>query len=81
MTQEQTILKLLKTGKPFSKAQLKSAVNGTDKSVLGRISDLRASGYAIYTNSTKKGQTYRLGKPRREMVAVCHSLTGTAFFQ
>lgn len=81
MTQEQAILKLLKTGKPFSKTQLKSAVKGTDKSVLGRISDLRANGYAIYTNSTKKGSTYRLGKPSREMVAVCHSLTGLAFFQ
>lgn len=82
LTQHERILNLLKTGRSFTKAQLRKAVNGTDKSVLGRISDLRAEGYAVYSNVNARGtRSYRMGNPSRAMVALAHAVAGPRLFQ
>ena len=81
MTQKDTILSILKSGRQFTVAQLAGLVNGTPKSVLNRIYDLRSEGHAVYRNETKNGKTaYRLGQPSRQMVAVAFAIAGAEAF-
>lgn len=76
------VLSVLKSGRQFTPAQIAGLVNSTEDSVRPRISELRAEGHAIYTNSTKNGKTaYRLGTPSRRMVAAAYAVLGSQAFQ
>jgi biotin operon repressor len=75
------ILKVLKSGRQFTPAQLAGMTGTTEDSIRPRISELRSEGFAIYTNSTKNGKTaYRLGTPSRKMVAAAYHLYGSEAF-
>jgi predicted ArsR family transcriptional regulator len=75
------ILKVLKSGRQFTPSQLAGLAGTTEDSVRPRISELRAEGFAIYTNSTKNGKTaYRMGTPSRKMVAAAYQLHGSDAF-
>lgn len=82
MTHKEAILKILKSGRQFTVAQLAGLINGSDKSVINRIAELRADGYAIYRNETKNGKVaYRLGQPSRLMVAAAFAMAGAEAFK
>lgn len=78
---KEKVLKVLKSGRQFTPAQLAGLVGTTEDSIRPRISELRSEGHAIYTNSTKNGKTaYRLGNPSREMVAAAYAVLGSDAF-
>jgi biotin operon repressor len=82
MNKKQRILKLLESGRSFSVKQLAGLADTTEKSVTGRITELRGEGYAIYLNSAKNGTAqYRLGTPSRNMVRAAHAVFGAQMFQ
>lgn len=75
------ILKVLKSGRQFTPAQLAGMTGTSEDSIRPRISELRSEGFAIYTNSTKNGKTaYRLGTPSRKMVAAAYAMYGSEAF-
>lgn len=75
------ILKVLKSGRQFTPAQLAGLAGTSEDSIRPRISELRSEGFAIYTNSTKNGKTaYRLGTPSRKMVAAAYAMYGSEAF-
>jgi len=75
------ILKMVKSGRTFTPAQLAGLSGTTQESVRARISELRAEGYAIYTNLTKNGKhAYRLGTPSKAMVAASYEMYGVEAF-
>ena len=66
VSQPQKILNFLNTGQARSRLGIQQ--------LPARVSELRAAGYAIYTNVNKAGNTtYRLGTPSRAMVAAAHA--------
>ena len=70
-------MKVLKSERNFTPAQLAGLTNTTEDSIRGRISELRAEGHAIYSNTTKNGKlAYRLGTPSRRMVAAAYATMG-----
>jgi biotin operon repressor len=71
------VLKLLKSGRQFTPAQIAGLTGTTEDSVRPRIMELRSEGYAIYTNTTKNGKmAYKIGTPSREMVAAAYMVHG-----
>ena len=77
VSQPQKIINFLNSGKSLSIAQAKSRLGVTQ--LPARVSELRAAGYAIYTNVNKAGNTtYRLGTPSRAMVSAAHA-AGVSF--
>ena len=77
VSQPVKILNFLKTGQSLSIAQAGSRLGVTQ--LPARVSELRAEGYAIYTNVNKAGNTtYRLGTPSRAMVSAAHA-AGVSF--
>ena len=82
MTQNERILKALKTGASFSPAQLAQIAGTTQHTVRARVSQLRKDGHAVYSNARKTdGKTvYRLGTPSREMVAMAYAVMGSQVF-
>lgn len=82
MNKRDRILKLLQSGRSFSVKQLAGLAGTTEKSVTGRITELRAEGHAIYLNTAKNGAAqYRLGTPSRDMVRAAHAVFGAQLFQ
>ena len=78
---KERVLNILKSGRQFTPAQIAGLTNSKEDSIRPRISELRADGYAVYTNSTKNGKTaYRLGTPSRAMVASAYALHGSDAF-
>jgi hypothetical protein len=78
---KERVLNVLKSGRQFTPAQLAGLTNSKEDSIRPRISELRAEGYAVYTNETKNGKTaYRLGTPSRAMVASAYALHGSEIF-
>ena len=74
---KQRVLKVLESGRNFTPAQLAGLTGSSEDSIRPRISELRADGYAVYTNQTKNGTTaYRLGTPNRKMVAAAYAMMG-----
>ena len=74
---KQRVLKVLESGRQFTPAQLAGLTGSSEDSIRPRISELRAEGYAVYTNHTKNGKTaYRLGTPNRKMVAAAYAMMG-----
>ena len=77
VSQPVIIINFLQSGKSLSIAQAKSRLGVTQ--LPARVAELRAEGYAIYTNVNKAGNTtYRLGTPRRAMVSAAHA-AGVSF--
>ncbi len=76
-TQHDTIIKFLGRGRKLTSAMAESwgITNPT-----ARVSELRSKGYSIYTNRTKNGTYYKLGKPSREMIRLAYAVGGQAVF-
>ena len=78
--QTKTVLEALQKGSLSIEQATKRF--GMKRSTLGaRISELRKQGYAVYTNRSAKGTSYRLGSPSREMVALAYKAAGQRAFQ
>jgi len=81
MSMQTKVLKTLSSGKQFTVAQLSTLFKTTEGTVAARVSELRAQGYAIYTNKAKNGKSaYRLGSPSRRMVATAFAVAGSSIF-
>jgi len=81
MSIRNSVLKTLMSGKQFTAGQLAGLFRTTESTVAARISELRAQGYSIYSNTAKNGKTaYRLGTPSRRMVAAAFAAAGSSVF-
>jgi biotin operon repressor len=81
MSLQSKVLKTLKSGRQFTTGQMAGLFNTTEGTVAARISELRAQGYSIYSNTAKNGKTaYRLGPPSRRMVAAAFAIAGSSVF-
>lgn len=81
MSIQTSVLKTLKSGRQFTAGQLAGLFNTTEATISARITELRAKGYSIYSNTAKNGKTaYRLGVPSRRMVAAAYAAAGSAVF-
>lgn len=82
MTQNERILKALKSGQAYTVGQLAGLVGTTKPSIRARVSELRSEGHAVYANTrSSDGKTfYRLGTPSRAMVAAAYAAMGSAAF-
>ena len=81
MSLQTKTLNVLRSGKQFTAGQIAGLFKSTEGSVAARISELRAQGYAIYSNKAKNGKTaYRLGTPSRAMVAAAFATAGSQVF-
>jgi len=79
-TQSQKVLNFLRSGQLLSAKQASGLFGVT--SLGKRVSELRANGYAIYTNTAKNGTTvYRLGTPSRAMIAAAYRSAGSSVFE
>lgn len=76
--QNQTVLKALQSGQRLTET---SARQLGVQSLPARICELRQEGYPIYTNTSSRGTSYRLGSPSRKMVAVAYAVAGTQIFR
>jgi hypothetical protein len=71
------LLNGLKNGAEVSIAQAISRFGFlTENSVTGSISELRREGYSIYANKVNGVVKYRLGTPRRSVVAAGYAAVG-----
>lgn len=81
MSIQTKVLKTLQSGRQFTAGQMAGLFGTTESTVAARISELRAKGYAIYSNTAKNGKTaYRLGTPSRRMVAAAFAAAGSSVF-
>jgi len=77
------ILNTLKSGKAVSGKQFAARHNVTETTVAARVSELRREGFAIYYNKKtdsqgRKASFYRIGAPRRSIVAPGYAALGVA---
>ena len=77
------ILNTLKSGKAVSGKQFAARHNVTEATVAARVSELRREGFAIYYNKKtdsqgRKASFYRIGAPRRSIVAAGYAALGVA---
>lgn len=81
MSIQSKVLKTLQSGRQFTAGQMAGLFGTTESTVAARVSELRAKGYAIYSNTAKNGKTaYRLGTPSRRMVAAAFAAAGSSVF-
>ena len=81
MSLQTSVLKTLQSGKQFTAGQMAGLFRSTEGSVAARITELRAQGYSIYSNTAKNGKTeYRLGTPSRRMIAAAYAAVGSSVF-
>lgn len=83
--QQTRLINILSTSGPLTTAQIASRLRVTTSRARFLVTELRARGYAIYTNqkSVKNGNTksvYVLGSPSRKMVAAAFALKGAELF-
>jgi hypothetical protein len=78
MTQTQKLAKLFKSGFTLTQEEAKRMLGC--KNLRARVAELRDQGMCIYTNKTKRGTTYRLGTPNRDMVALAYTALGSKLF-
>lgn len=76
--QTQTVLEALQSGQNLTET---TARQFGVRSLTARICELRQEGYPIYTNTTSRGTSYRLGAPSRKMISVAHAVAGTQIFR
>jgi hypothetical protein len=83
MTQKQRLLTSLQAGREFTAKEIKSMFKiGSPTKV---VSELRRDGYAVYLNKRvdtvgRETMQYRLGTPKRRMVAIAAHVAGAATF-
>jgi predicted ArsR family transcriptional regulator len=82
MTKQDAVLEALKAGEELTAAQMTKRFGTANPTAL--VSNLRFKGYAVYGNARKdaKGNTvtkYRLGKPRRAVVAAGYRAIAEGF--
>lgn len=75
------ILAYLQSGQTVSTRNGGKRFGVAPSTLRARISELRKAGYPIYTNSNPKGQSYRLGKPTRRVIAAGHLVLTDKFFK
>ena len=81
MSIQSSVLKTLKSGRQFTAGQMAGLFSTTESTVAARISELRAQGYSIYSNTAKNGKTaYRRGTPSRRMIAAAYAAAGSSVF-
>ena len=81
MSLQSSVLKTLESGRQFTAGQMAGLFRSTEGSVAARITELRAQGYSIYSNTAKNGKTaYRLGTPSRRMIAAAYAAVGSSVF-
>ena len=81
MSLQNSVLKTLSHGRQFTAGQMAGLFRSTEGSVAARITELRAQGYSIYSNTAKNGKTAsRLGRPSRAMVAAAYAAMGSSVF-
>jgi biotin operon repressor len=81
MSIQSSVLKTLKSGRQFTAGQMAGLFSTTESTVAARISELRAQGYSIYSNTAKNGKTaYRLGTHSRRMIAAAYAAAGSSVF-
>jgi hypothetical protein len=51
------------------------------RNLRARVSELRRAGFCVYTNRREGRTTYRLGQPKRSMIALAYNVHGPALFQ
>lgn len=84
MNQKQKVLTVLQEGREITAKQIASQFRvGSPTKV---VSELRRDGYAIYLNKRvdtkgRETQKYRLGTPKRSMVALAAQLLGARAFE
>lgn len=78
MSQKQKVLNILGEGKTLSQSQAnRRGINNLNKIV----SELRSEGYPVYFNSRSDNNShYRLGSPKRAMIAAAYALGGASAF-
>lgn len=68
MTKSEKLINALSKGESLTAAQIAARFGISNPTAT--VSDLRFSGYPIYTNKRKNSTTkYRLGTPRRDVIA------------
>lgn len=77
------ILNTLKSGKAVSGKQFAARHNVAETTVAARVSELRREGFAVYLNKKtdsqgRKASFYRIGAPRRAVVAAGYKALGVA---
>jgi predicted ArsR family transcriptional regulator len=81
MSIQTKVLKTLQSGKQFTAGQMAGIFRTTEGTIAARVSELRAQGYSIYSNTAKNGKTaYRLGRPSKAMVAAAYAAAGSSVF-
>jgi len=78
MTQQAKVLNQLQRGLTVSASVAEK--NGI-RSLSKVISNLRAQGHCIYTNTKNGSAQYRIGQPSKTIVAAAYAAMGTAAFQ
>jgi hypothetical protein len=78
MSQKQKLAKLFKSGMSVTQAEARHFLGC--KNLRARVAELRNQGMCIYTNKTKRGTTYRLGTPNRDMVSLAYTALGSKLF-
>lgn len=76
------VLKLLKSGRQFTPAQLAGLTGSVQNSIRPRILELRSEGYAIFSKTTKNGKTaYLLDSPvATPIIADAYAAQGGRYF-
>jgi hypothetical protein len=78
MSQNDRLVRYFSTGRSITPAQARSRFG--IRNLRARVNDLRSEGYCVYTNRTKTGTSYRIGKPNREIVSIAYSVAGSTVF-
>ena len=78
MSQNDRLVRYLTTGRSITPAQARSRFG--IRNLRARVNDLRTEGYCVYTNRSKTGTSYRIGKPNREIVSIAYSVAGSTVF-
>lgn len=77
-TQTERLIRYLSTGRSITENVARSRFG--IKNLSARISDLRAEGMCIYTNSSNGVSSYRIGTPNATMVKLAYSVAGSRPF-
>jgi hypothetical protein len=78
MSQNDRLVRHFTAGRSITPAQARSRFGV--RNLRARVNELRSEGYCVYTNRTKTGTSYRMGKPNREIVSIAYSVAGSAVF-
>ena len=78
MSQTERLVRYLSTGRSITERTAMARFG--IKNLSARISDLRAEGMCIYTNSSNGVSSYRIGTPNATMVKLAYRVAGSRPF-